>query len=83
MFIIFRKDVATTRLKHVFDIESFIQEISIVKQVFTLTPSFIFLFDFVQINIYIYSKDSRNEHFVRTTSKLRYFVRESWSPIYI
>ncbi len=54
MFIIFRKDVATTRLQHVFDIESFIQEISIVKQVFTLTPSFIFLFDFVQINIYIY-----------------------------
>ncbi len=46
MFIIFRKDVATTRLKHVFDIESFIQEISIVKQVFTLTPSFIYFFWF-------------------------------------
>ncbi len=29
MFI--RSDVATTRLKHVFDIESFIQEISTVK----------------------------------------------------
>ncbi len=27
-------------------------------------------------------KVSSNEHFIRTTSKLRYFVRESWSPIY-
>ncbi len=34
------------------------------------------------MNIYIFFKDSSNEHIVRTTSKLRYFVRESWSPIY-
>ncbi len=34
MFIIVHKDVTTTRLKHVFDIDSFIQEISIVKHVF-------------------------------------------------
>ncbi len=87
MFIIFRWDVVTTRLKHVFDIEWFIQEISIVNKYLwreTPTPSFIY-FDFVKMNIYIYIyiKDSINEHFVRTTSKLCYFVRESWSPIYL
>ncbi len=56
MFIIFRWDVATTRLKHVFDIEWFIQEISIVNKYLwseTLSPSFIYLY-FVQMNIYIY-----------------------------
>ncbi len=39
MFIIFHQDVATTRLKHVFDIESFIQE-SLWSE--TLTLSYIF-----------------------------------------
>ncbi len=47
MFIIFRQDVVTTRLKHVFDIE-FIQEIPTVKQVFmnwdTDSPNLFILF---------------------------------------
>ncbi len=30
----------------------------------------------------VYLKDLSDEHFVRTTSKLSYFVQESWSPIY-
>ncbi len=34
------------------------------------------------MNIYIFLKDVSNEHFVRATSKLCYFVRELWSPIY-
>ncbi len=51
--------MATTRLKYVFDIESLIQEIPIVKQVFMKwdTDSFIDLFlfyFFVQINLYIF-----------------------------
>ncbi len=56
MFIIFRSDVTTTRFKHVFDIESFIQDISIEKQVYMNwdTDSFIYVFYFVQINQYIY-----------------------------
>ncbi len=55
MFIIFCQDVATTRLKHVFDIESSIQEIPIVKQVYMKgdTDSF-YLFFCSNENIYIY-----------------------------
>ncbi len=30
----------------------------------------------------VFLKDLSNEYFVRTTSKLHYFVKESWSPIY-
>ncbi len=55
--------MATTRLKNVFDIESFIQEIPIVKQVFKKwdTDSFIEFFFlhwifFVQMNIYIFKR---------------------------
>ncbi len=33
-------------------------------------------------NEYIFLKDLSNEHFVRTPSKLHYFVKKSWSPIY-
>ncbi len=46
------------------------------------TDSIIYFY-FVKMNIYIYIKDSINEHFVRTTSKLRYFVRESWSQLFL
>ncbi len=77
--------MVTTRLKNVFDIESFIQEIQTVKQVFMNrdTDSIDFFILFKLIYIYIYLKDLSNKYFVRTTSKLRYFVREWWSPIYI
>ncbi len=45
------------------------------------TDSFIYLFlKFVQMNIFL--KDLSNSYFVRATSKLCYFVRELWSPIY-
>ncbi len=81
--LIFHQGVATTRLKTVFVIESFIQEIPTVKQVLLKgdTDSFIECFILFKL-IYIFLKDLSNEHFVRTTIKLRYFVRESWSPIY-
>ncbi len=70
----------------VYVIESFIQEILILKQVFMKrdTDSFIkffYYYYFVQMNIYRFLKDLSNV--VRTTSKLCYFVRESWSPIYL
>ncbi len=58
MIIIFRQDVATTCLKHEFDIESSIQEIPIVKQVYMKgdTDSFYYFFVKKKIkkNIYIY-----------------------------
>ncbi len=49
--LIFRQKVATTRLKTVFVIESFMQEIPVVKQVLLKA-----VFYFVQINIYIFTR---------------------------
>ncbi len=56
--------MATTRLKNVFDIESFIQEIPTVKQVFMKwdTDSFInfFFFFLNEYTVYIFLKDLSN-----------------------
>ncbi len=65
--LIFRWVVATTHLKHVFDIESFIQEIPTVKQVYMKwdTDSLIVCKIVKKKQVYIYLKDLNNEPFIQ------------------
>ncbi len=88
MFIIFRQDVAKTRLKHVFDIESFIQE-SLWSETLTLSYIFFFYILFKLIYIFFLKTHAMNilseplvNYVILWENRDLQFIKKNWFSIY-